>query len=320
MPDNAIETFDNLQDEIFRLHGENAFKQAIELLNREGGRFVENQARILFWKLCFHSLNGETDLALQTLADGLDRGLWYGETWLRADPDLKPLQGNPEFERLVAISIERARELAAQTTPTRLDIAPGGDAIAPYPLLIALHANNSSAQLSVDYWRPATEQGWSLSLPMSTQAASSDTARWDEEEWATRDVQYHYREIMDQQSIDPERVAIGGFSMGGRQALMLGLTGAIQVKGVIALGPALGESLDGWMSYLEAAKKSKLRVSLIVGDMDHPPFIYHPTIRLAEVLNQHEIPCQLKVYPGMKHEFPPDFAEILPEMLAWIMD
>jgi dienelactone hydrolase len=155
---------------------------------------------------------------------------------------------------------------------------------------------------------------------MSTQAESSDTARWDEEEWATRDVQYHYREIMDQQSIDPERVAIGGFSMGGRQALMLGLTGAIQVKGVIALGPALGESLDGWMSYLEAAKKSKLRVSLIVGDMDHPPFIYHPTLRLAEVLNQHEIPCQLKVYPGMKHEFPPDFAEILPEMLAWIMD
>jgi predicted esterase len=289
-------------------------------LDREGGRFVENQARILFWKLCFYSLTGEIDLALQTLADGLDRGLWYGETWLRADPDLKPLQGHPEFERLVAVSKQRARELAAQTTPTRLDIAPGDNAMAPYPLLIALHANNSSAQLSVDYWRSATKRGWSLSLPMSTQSASSDTGRWDDEEWTTRDVQFHYQEIMDQQSIDPEQVVVGGFSMGGRQAIMRGLTGAIPAKGVIALGPALGDTVDGWTSYLEAAKKRKIRVCLIVGDRYHPPFIYQPTLRLAEVLNKHEIPCQLKVYPDMEHEFPPDFADRLPEILAWIME
>lgn len=318
MTGQSFETFQNFQQEVFRLHGEKGFTQALTIINQEIARFPEHEGRILYWKVCFLSLAGEADSAVHTLTDALDRGHWFGETWLHGDPDLASLQNRPEFEALVVRSQQRAREAFEKTVPTRLDIVPGSETAAPYPLLIALHGNNSSAQLSADYWRPAGQQGWYVSLPMSTQTASSDTARWDDDEWTVRDVQRHYQEIIAQQPINSHQIIMGGFSMGGRQALALGLSGAIPASGIIALGPALGGGLERWLPYLPGAGQRGMKICLIVGDKDSPEFIYEPAQQLTEHFRQHGIPCQLRIYPEMGHVYPPDFATVLPDILAWM--
>lgn len=311
----AVNTFKDLRDEVFRLHGAGALGEAVALLLRERQRFPDGDGVMAHWLLCFYALSGDTAGALRTLADALERGHWYTEPHLRDDPDVAALQGHPEYERLVALSIQRAHEYRANAVPSRLDAAPEGGT-PPYPLLLALHGNNASARLSADYWRPALAAGWFLSLPTSSQATSSTHAVWNNQTWAVEEVQGHYRELAADPRIDPARVVVSGFSMGGRLALTLAL-GVLPVRGVIALGAVLGDGAERWLPAIEAAKQRGVRVCLLVGGDDDPRYHVEPTLRLAELLEQHGVPCLLKVFPGVGHTFPLEFAALLPELLAW---
>jgi hypothetical protein len=162
-------TMKEFGQEYFRLSSEGAHAQAYKLVTREAGRFPERaQGSYYNWRMCSACLMGDGALALQLLKEALAAGHWYDEAGLREDTDLASLQGLPEFERLVELSLRRRSEALAQAKPMLQTFEPEGQP-QPYPLLLALHGNISNLEESARYWRLATAHGWLVAAPQSSQ-------------------------------------------------------------------------------------------------------------------------------------------------------
>ena len=133
-----------IEEEFHMLCGAGEYAAAYQLATREAGRFPAwAQATIYNWRFCTAALMGDPALALRLIEEALDAGYWYGEAYLREDCDLAALRGMPEFERLIALAGRRRDEAFAQARPELNILMPMGGTT-PYPLLLALHGNNSN--------------------------------------------------------------------------------------------------------------------------------------------------------------------------------
>ena len=314
-------TIQELVTTAFSLYHDQKIDEAYAILDEQGDRFPEYEDHIVLWKSSFLAKGGHHDRAIDNLATHIEAGHWYYEFILRGTNEFETLQGDPAFEKLVKSSLQQIQDIKDNSPKKRLEFPPENhEADTASPLLIALHGNNSSAELSVGHWKPASKNGWYVALPQSTQAVASTLARWDDEEWATEDVTHHFNELINTQQIDSEQIVLGGFSMGARMALSLGLNGSIPVKGIIALGAAMGDGLARWLPYLEAAQTHKPRVYLIVGDADDTQTIYEPMRLFVSYLNEYDIPRRIHIYKGLGHDFPGDFEDTLQKALDWITE
>jgi dienelactone hydrolase len=310
-------TFEELQERTFELYHQQAYAEALDLIDREADRFPGYRARIQYWRACFHSMQGQTGAALAALDDGLKDGLWFSELWLRGDSDLEALQGMPEFERIAAESRKRQDAAEGEVAPSREMIDLDISTEAPAPLLVALHGNNSNATVTAPYWQAAAEQGWRVLLPNSTQLGGPEGERvWDNRERSAREVRQHFDEVIAQHPFDTDQVIVGGFSMGAHMATWLALNETLPVTGFIAVGPWYGGDMAPWDALVKEAAKRELRAYLIIGDDDRG--CYEGTLAMADLLKANGIPCQLKVYAGMRHVYPDDFAGTLPEALRFL--
>jgi dienelactone hydrolase len=234
---------------------------------------------------------------------------------LREDDDLDSLQGLPEFERLAAICEERYATAVAQATPQLLTVEPK-HASRPFPLLLALHGNNSNSETSVEYWRSAVDRGWLLALPQSSQLGDFDVYVWNDRERAIAEVREHAATIQGEYVIDPARVVVGGFSMGGGLAIWLAVSGAIEARGFIAVGPYL-EDVGLLRPLIEARPGQKLRGYIVVGDQDDP--CYQTSKEITALLQSYDSACEIEVHPNVGHVFPPSFEQSLAKGLDFIL-
>jgi predicted esterase len=131
-------------------------------------------------------------------------------------------------------------------------------------------------------------------------------------------MQAHYARLREQYAVDPNRVLVAGFSMGGELAIWLALTAAIQVRGFIAVGPGgpYIQEPDNWAPLIEAGRERETRGYLVVGEQDI--FCYSGTQALATLLSLHDIPYELEVHPCLGHEYPPEFEQSLSRALQFI--
>jgi dienelactone hydrolase len=186
------------------------------------------------------------------------------------------------------------------------------------PLLIALHGNLSSAEASLDYWRPAVSAGWMLAMPQSTRTDENGEFIWNRpgyNEWPVEEIQRHSDNLINQYSIDADNIVIAGFSMGGGLAAWMTLHGYINVRGFILVAPYLP------YEYVEAptmdvVNAEKLRGYVIVGEQDQPLCEFSGLFR--ERLMKKNVPCKLVTYPNLDHEYPPDFESALPQALEFV--
>lgn len=315
-------TFNDLETQLYQLYQSGEYAQALDLATRAASRFPTEAWTIYDWRICMASLINETALALQLLEEALAAGLWYAEVQLREDTDLQPLQGLAEFERLVKVCRKRQAEAQAQAVPVLLTLPPEGRCQAglqPCPLLLALHGNNRTAEGSVGFWRSAVSNGWLLALPQSSQVRSPDGCAWNDRDWAMREIKEHYTALCEQYAVDPERVVVAGFSLGGELAIWLAMSGTIEARGFIAVGPGgpYMREPDKWVSLIEASQGRGLRGCLVVGEQD--VFCYEGTLALAELLRSRDVPCELEVHPNLGHDFPPEFQQSLARALEFIL-
>jgi dienelactone hydrolase len=179
-----------------------------------------------------------------------------------------------------------------------------------------MHGNNSNSEASVDSWRSAANRGWLLTLPQSSQLGDFDAYVWNDRERAIAEVREHDATIRREYEVDPARVVVGGFSMGGGLAAWLAASGTIDVQGFIAVGPYL-EDAGQLRPLIEARRDRKLRGYIVVGDQDDP--CYQISKEITALLRSHEIACELEVHPGLGHAFPPAFESSLAKALDFIL-
>lgn len=313
-------TYEEFNTEVMQFYREQAFDKALDLLTREGDRFPEEEANILYLRSCMAARVGQNDLAIQVLDDALDKGLWWSEFVMRETPSWKPLQGMPAFEHLVEVF--KAKEEEAQTDASYITREPEGGCSdeRPCPVLVALHGNLDNAGTALHGWRALASMGWLLAAVQSSQVMAANGYVWNDQDVAVRDIKEQFAKLSKQYTIDTQQIIVAGFSLGGETALRVALTGAIPVRGFILLGPG-GPTVDepeGWLPLIEQAQGSGLRGYILIGEEDRG--IEQEAIRtLVKMLNEHNIPCELELLPNLRHEYPPDFAPSLSRGLAFIL-
>jgi predicted esterase len=306
-------TMKQFEQEFVRLCGEGAYAEAYALVTREAGRFPDwAQGSYYNWRMCTACLMGERDLALGIFEEALAAGHWYDEVGLREDTDLAALQGLPEFQRLVAISLERRDQALAQAQPLLQIFEPQGRA-QPYPLLLALHGNHSNLAESARYWRLAVEHGWLVAAPQSSQVMGRGTYGWNDRDWAVREIEGHLAAVRERYALDPARFVVAGFSMGGGRAAWLALSGTLPARGFIGVGAYLTE-LDSLIPMMEAGRG--LRAYLVASQRDET--CYAIAQKLSALLLAQGIPCALELHPDLGHDFPPEFERSLVAALEFV--
>lgn len=308
--------FRDLNHQFSNFYRAKEYQQAFELLEREHLNFPEQKHQITYLRICMHArLNKQTE-ALHIFREALEQGYWLPPQWMTDSPSLISLQPMPGFQELVEICRQRLAELQGNGRPGLLVEQPAEQAT-ELPLLIAFHGNGSNANETLQEWSKVTTHGWMLAVPQSSQMIGSDAYVWDNRDLATSEIREHLTKIASDYTIDSERLVLGGFSMGGGQAIWMALHQSVKARGFVVLGPDLSEDeLKALADLLETRKPASVRGSILVGDEDHE--CLDVCRKVVEIMSVHGIPCELEVRPGLDHSYPDDFVEAVSKGLTFI--
>ncbi|MDR3573214.1 MAG: dienelactone hydrolase family protein [Anaerolineaceae bacterium] len=311
-------TIKELMRGVIDLYHAGSYDLAYGLLTREGNHFPDNSTRIFYWRLCLASKAGRYPLAVSILKDALNAGIWYPAEQLQDDEDLRPLQDNEEFENLVKLCKQRHAEAQAKARPSLVTVKPelfpeGSET--KIPLFIALHGDYNNANQTIPHWKTLPELGQLLAIPQSTQVGTSEGFIWDDFMLSEQEIIHHYKALRKQYPIDPKRILMGGFSLGGTLAIWLTLTRAIPATGFIVIGPYLPKKFS-WLPLIESCQDKKLRGYIIIGKQDTD--CYQGAVTMANQLKAHNVPCELEIHPKLGHDFPPDFDQILSKAVKFL--
>jgi predicted esterase len=291
-----------------------AYAEALELITREAHLFPDYSQKVVYsWRMTMACRLNNRALVLQLLKEAVEAGHWYSD--LHDNPDFQLLHGEPEFERLAEICAERRAHEMATAVPMLKTLQPDSQ-LAPYPLLLALHGANSNVESFASHWSTAVSHGWLVGLPQSSQAFGPGTFSWNDWEWAIQEVRKQYAILCTEYPIDPQRVVLAGFSQGGGLAAWLALSSTIEVRGLILVGPFLTDVKD-LIPLMEAHPPHGVWAYLVAGQRDQ--YCLGVAQRLATLLPQHGIVCELDVYPDLEHSFPPGFESRLPYALEYVL-
>jgi predicted esterase len=303
---------EEVEQQFHGLYQAGAYAEALELATCKAHIFPRHAQKVIFsWRMnCAIGLK-DRELTLHLLGEAIQAGYWYSN--LQEDDDFALLHGDPEFEHLAGICNERRAQAMANAVPVIKTFAPKHQS-SPYPLLLALHGANATAEAG--HWKSAISHGWFLGLPQSSQVFAPGTYTWNDWDWALQEVPQRFASICASHPIDKDRVVLAGFSQGGGLAAWLGLGGAIPVRGLILVGPFL-VNVNNLIPTLDKHGPYDLRACIVAGARDE--YCHGVALQLADLLPKYGIQCQLDVYADMEHSFPLDFERKLPGALDYIM-
>ena len=296
-------TYAELNQKMLEHFQSGEFQQALDLIEREGGKFIAERLQVDYWRMC-SAARVDNRAHVVKVADQFHKeGLWMGDILWRLTPSFKSLQGDSEFERLVTESQKLQAQDAPSDNPVTLKHLPK-KVSKKTPLLIALHGNQNTAAGTLPFWKPALDEGFALAVPQSTQAMFKGAFMWDDLDVSFGQVKTCLETMKKEIEFDESRVILGGHSMGGFVAIQMALTGELPAHGLIANGPALpfADAPEALENALTSAKERGLRAYFIMGDKDVD--IEQDAIRVfVEKMKSAGIPCELEIVPGATHDY-----------------
>ncbi len=297
------------------LYEEKKYQETIDFLKEVATDFPDFKPEIYYTQMAAAIKLEKYDLFFELLNEILDADGWYNEVILRESPSFKPLQGMPEFERLVSISVERAKQ--ASKDHTNLTVFPETPSPS-MPLMLALHAQASVINEEYQAWKTIIDHGYILGMPQTTNKYWSGiaTGYWLDYEISIHQIKAYVDTINLNKTLDLKHSIAGGLSMGGDLAIRLALTGTIPVCGFIAVspgGPWMNEP-QKWKPLIDDARRHDLHGVIIRGKEDQAiPRKYTQT--LTNMLNNSGIPCQFLEYPKLGHWYPSNFADTIVDFI-----
>lgn len=315
-------SIDDLQAHLQELYYQADYRSALDLATAGRSQFPDQTLRLCYWQITMSARLGDNSQAIQLLREVIRNGGWYSEVLLRRSPSLHPLQGEDEFEALVMLNRERQEMDQEHIFPLLIVRSEGQcqSSGSPCPMLLALHANASTAQASIPFWRPAASSGWLVAVPQSSQPMWKDAYIWDDRDFTMEEITRHFNALNTKYAVDPQRVILSGHSMGGEMAIWLALNAAFPVRGFLAIGPGgpFVDDLENWQPLIEASRGTGLRGYVIIGQEDST-IPLNNVRKLVGMLNNAGTSCQLEEIPDVGHEFSVEYEASLLRGLKYIL-
>jgi predicted esterase len=272
---------------------------------RKADRLVSRRPVVHYNLACALSLKGETEPALDALADAVTFGFHDAEH-MNKDPDLAAVRETERFRNLVAQAERRAK------AKEPLIHVPDGyrkDGDRTYPLFVALHGAGGRAKGMMYLARQAlgTEAYFLLAPYGSSPAGTGHT-------WNGRDVDRVTAEIDElKKKYRIGRVYLFGFSAGAHVGYVFVLKRRDHFDGFIPMAGALRER---WVTDDDLKNAKELAVFAIQGTED--PVVPPAAARrsLAQ-LRKHGAATKLFTHPGA-HRAPERFRQVLRDAIEWI--
>lgn len=314
-------TFDALSQQIQAHFSAGTYAEGLALADSHTEQFSAQHPVLDYWRACLAARLNNHARVVEIFETALAAGTWYGEAFLHNSPSLKPLQGNPDYERLLDISHQMQANDPANALPL-LVVRPESECSSPdnpCPLLLFLHGNTDTAANNLEHWQPAAADGWLVAFPQSSGAMWAGAYAWTKHEPAAYEIESHIAALAEQYAIDSSRTIVAGFSMGAEIALWLALTGRIPAQGFILLGPGgpFTDEIEKWALLIKGSQDRGLRGAIITGLADIT--IPHENIRaLVTALNAAGIPTDHEEHIDLAHEYPPNFPDRLRHALDFI--
>ncbi len=290
-----------------------AYQEALDLLNNAADQLPNHAGKILVWQASCQALLGDAPGAIVTFQSALAAGYWYHEEALKYEPDFASLQDYPEFQRIIAECQQRREHDESTIKPELALFEPS--TLRPWPLLITLHGNESHLADYAPHWRSAAAQGWLVAVPQSTQLSwAGGYFVWDDYDQALAEIQQLYADLTARYAIDPQRVIMAGYSMGGEVAQKIALTRALPVSGFIGVEGFVFD-LDQLRPLIEAKQNPGLRSYLITGQYAQ---FFEPTRQIDDLLRaQGYASCRAEM-DNEYHGFGSTFEAVLAQALAFV--
>lgn len=316
-------TFDALQARLQELYGAGDAPAALELLSDQTPNFPEYQPLLVYWQSVLQAHLGNPSGSLRLLNTMLDHGIWYSNVLLRKSPAFKPLLDDPEFKAL--LSRNQALHDADPTSKIPLLMVRPANRCQPgepgCPLLLALHANYTSAHTALPFWQPAATLGWMVAALQSTQILWRGAAVWDDLQTVKQQAQRNLNTLQSQYALDQERLVLAGNGRGAETAAWLALSGSLPAHGLILIGQngPFTENLERWTELLEDYGGPELSVYLILGEEDDgsdPDQLQ----RFAEMLLEAGFPTELELVPQLSADDAEGYDSSVQRALDFVVD
>lgn len=299
----------------FQLFRAGRYDEALALIAQQRPNFPGQLARMGNWEATLYAALGQPEKALAALQETVAGGAWYSEQALEHDAALKTVRELPGYPELLAVCRQRHAEARAAARPELL-VQVAESAPLPAPTILALHGNMASASASVYDWAPAVAQGYCVGMAQSSQIEGPDMFIWNDTDKAEAEVREHFRALASDPRADAGRAVLGGFSMGGDIVVRMALSGAVPVRGFLAVSPYIPD-MAKVEAALAGARERGVRGYILIGAEDQISLSHAQG--LFNLLRSHDIPVEIETIPEVGHMFPPDFAERFARALQFIL-
>jgi predicted esterase len=289
-------------------------------------RLAPDNATYAYNLACMHAMSGNAEAAVQWLTKAGERGFSDFEL-ANLDSDLENARWHPGYEAATgAIKINQDKmhdrlrtELLKRELLTILP--PDYDENVPAPLIVALHGGGGAPQYIVRAWQPvAAQMGAILVAPQALYELNGTFGcNWLKPGDETPDeaevvVRLAVERTKARYKIDERRTILTGFSLGGFVAHAVGARRPYAFAGVIPMAGLYIREYDN------PARPTG----------DRPPRFYFMCGEHDGNLEQNHLAVQdftaagfavkLRVYPGVGHTFPRDWAQEAREALDFVLD
>lgn len=304
--------FAETRHRVLGLYGDGDYAAAMQIAQSAVIEFPDRIDQTTYWVACLHALLGRQEQALRTLEEGFARGLWWAPEQLEGDPDLALLRADDRFRALVAGSDQaRASATIALLTEPLIRQAKQPPARA---VLVVLHGRGGTAEDVIERWTAAGRAV--IVAPRSAQPFGMRAVCWDDPHRAEADVQRAVDLASSRSDVAGLPLLAAGFSQGAGLAIALAAKRSVRgVVGFIAVAPNVGLARD--LIGADRRAVEGLRGHLIIGALDPRR---DESEAMADQLRDDGADVQLEVVEGLRHDYPPDFEDRLPQLLAWALE
>ncbi|MEJ3750518.1 GNAT family N-acetyltransferase, partial [Actinomycetes bacterium KLBMP 9797] len=244
-----------VEEEVFAGYQEGRYDEAVALIRSALPHLPHWRSDLAHQCACLLAVAGRPTEALAELRAAYDAGGWWHRRILADDDDLAGLRALDGFDELVALSHARATAADPATRPPIVH-RPDGPARG---VLVALHGAGQDADDAAERWRTATEAGFVVAAPDSSQRNTPSYRSWPDPAIGGRDIAAALDGLPDLPPV------LAGFSAGGRQAVVSALAG--HAAHFVVVAPAIGpEHLDD--EHVTAAAARGVAGTVVVGARD----------------------------------------------------